>query len=246
MQKDNETRTWVSSYNFVCLTNIPAMIRDFGPLRNLWEGGGQGEKIVSLIKPFWVGYRKDWQRSSMDSLLKRMAMIRVNQSIGGTKVDAMDVCASTDNEDSDLDEDEEDLEQVFTHRGKLFHRYKNLQAVQSNFLNRKPLSVVQLPVGTFVCVLCDGTSIELVCGEFDEIIAGACYHHWSIGDASQQRPNLVVHYRFKYCLLLPKLSKAGMPSSNSNPLFTLIDSEWNEIQPDRLLGKPKVPGARYT
>ena len=71
LRTEKDTPTWISSYNFVCLLNIPKMIRDFGPLRNLWEGGGQREKIVSLIQPSWVGYRKNWQANSMDSLLKK-------------------------------------------------------------------------------------------------------------------------------------------------------------------------------
>jgi hypothetical protein len=35
-----------------------AVLRDFGPIRNLWEGGGQGEKIIGLLKPSWFGFRK--------------------------------------------------------------------------------------------------------------------------------------------------------------------------------------------
>ena len=50
--------TWITSYNFICLTNLPDMLRDFGPIRNLWEGGGQGEKIIGLLKPSWFGFRK--------------------------------------------------------------------------------------------------------------------------------------------------------------------------------------------
>ena len=37
-----EKPTWLSSYNFICLLNLPGMLRRFGPLRNLWEGGGGG------------------------------------------------------------------------------------------------------------------------------------------------------------------------------------------------------------
>ena len=29
---------WISSCNFVCLLNLPNAMRQFGPLRNLWEG----------------------------------------------------------------------------------------------------------------------------------------------------------------------------------------------------------------
>ncbi len=33
------------------------MLQKFGPIRNLWEGGGQGEKVIGLLKPLWNGYR---------------------------------------------------------------------------------------------------------------------------------------------------------------------------------------------
>jgi hypothetical protein len=40
--KDKPTR--ISSSNFICLINLPRVLEEYGPLRNLWEGGGQGEK----------------------------------------------------------------------------------------------------------------------------------------------------------------------------------------------------------
>jgi hypothetical protein len=40
----SEVPGWITSYNFCSLLNLPSTIREFGPLRNLWEGGGMGEK----------------------------------------------------------------------------------------------------------------------------------------------------------------------------------------------------------
>ncbi len=37
--------------NYVSLLNIPDMMRKFGPLVNLWDGGGKGEKYIQNIKP---------------------------------------------------------------------------------------------------------------------------------------------------------------------------------------------------
>jgi len=58
MRKKDEVPTWISSYNFICLTNIPETMHKFGPIRNYWEGGGMGEKIIQLIKPLWNAIRK--------------------------------------------------------------------------------------------------------------------------------------------------------------------------------------------
>jgi len=48
-----------------------------------------------------------------------------------------------------------------------------------------------------------------------------------------------------YCILLPKLSMHGMPDINDDPIFTLIDSEWKEIQPDATILLPKIAGSHY-
>ena len=71
LRSEKDSHTWITSYIFVCILNIPQMIHDFGPLHNLWEGDGQGENITSHIKPSWVGYRKNWQANAMDCSLKR-------------------------------------------------------------------------------------------------------------------------------------------------------------------------------
>lgn len=42
--------SWISSYNFVCLLNIPQQLIEFGPVKHHWEGGGLGEKIVEVAK----------------------------------------------------------------------------------------------------------------------------------------------------------------------------------------------------
>jgi hypothetical protein len=44
MREENATPTWLTSYNFVCLLNLPTMLATFGPLWKYWEGGGMGEK----------------------------------------------------------------------------------------------------------------------------------------------------------------------------------------------------------
>ena len=53
--------------------------------------------------------------------------------------------------------------------------------------------------------------------------------------------NEVTHY----CILLPKLSMYDLPHKKEEPIYTLIDLEWNNIQPDGLIGLPKFPGAMY-
>ena len=50
------------------LLNISYIIKDVGPLRNLWEGGEIGEKILGSVKDEFNGFRKNW----IEALMKRL------------------------------------------------------------------------------------------------------------------------------------------------------------------------------
>jgi hypothetical protein len=76
MREENATPRWITSYNFVCLLNLPTMLATFGPLHNYWEGGGMDEKIIQQIKPLWNRFCKLWQLHLVEMLLKKMAIDR--------------------------------------------------------------------------------------------------------------------------------------------------------------------------
>ena len=59
------------------LLNLPEVLKKYGPLRNLWEGGGQGERVLSVFKPTWGGYRKNCMPSMLDRMLRQMAIERI-------------------------------------------------------------------------------------------------------------------------------------------------------------------------
>ena len=42
--------TWLSSYNFLSLLNLPGAVEEFGPLRKWFEGKWQGERFVTSVK----------------------------------------------------------------------------------------------------------------------------------------------------------------------------------------------------
>jgi hypothetical protein len=79
IRNEDEKPKWIGCSNFISLLNLPGVMERFGPLRNLWEGGGQGEKILQVIKPSWVGYRKNWHKNIMDAILRDMAMSRIDE-----------------------------------------------------------------------------------------------------------------------------------------------------------------------
>jgi len=88
---------WLTSYNFVSLTNIPRILQQYGPVRNLWEGGGLGEKVIQLMKPSWFGFRKNWPLNMMNKLLKTMALGRIrNNDFSGDEEEDDDDQDTTD------------------------------------------------------------------------------------------------------------------------------------------------------
>jgi hypothetical protein len=49
-QPKKENVTWLNA-NFLCLLNLPEMMKQFGPLSNLYDAGGKGEKMIHEVKP---------------------------------------------------------------------------------------------------------------------------------------------------------------------------------------------------
>jgi hypothetical protein len=81
--------------------------------------------------------------------------------------------------------------------------------------------------------------IEMICGNYIGTIGGAHYHHWSLTN-SQPKSMLARNKVAKYCLLLPKLTTTGLPLASDDPVFTAIDSDWNDIQPTKVMQKPNI------
>ena len=61
---------WISSYNFVCLLNIPDQVKEFGSVFHYWEGSGLGEKIVQVGKKHFHSFRKKWQTNLSKRIIK--------------------------------------------------------------------------------------------------------------------------------------------------------------------------------
>jgi hypothetical protein len=66
--------TWISSYNFLCILNIPNMIRRYGSLRHIWEGGECGEGFIRKVKrELKTGLRNNWRCWVMTNLLRNIS-----------------------------------------------------------------------------------------------------------------------------------------------------------------------------
>ena len=60
---------WLTSYNFLCLLNIPDLMKQYGPIANLWEGGYDGERFSQELKHRLKGGLIDnWHRNLLKKL----------------------------------------------------------------------------------------------------------------------------------------------------------------------------------
>lgn len=53
---ENSNRSYVWYANFLSLLNLPDQIKEFGSVRNYWEG--TRERYIQLVKPFMKNNRK--------------------------------------------------------------------------------------------------------------------------------------------------------------------------------------------
>ena len=158
------------------------------------------------------------------------------------KIDEKSSCTPSCGQD--IEDDMESVDELdinsLNQSQKMVHKYINLEEIRSRFENRKPMSVVCMRNGTFACILRNNTAVELHCKVVHETFCGCWYHKWSI-------PNEIVQHQYTindiahYCLLLPRMTPDGMPTMNNEAIFTLVDSEWMDIQQDKTLKLPKAP-----
>jgi hypothetical protein len=228
-KKDEEPKPkWLTSYNFISLTNIPLILQQYGPVRNLWEGGGLGEKIIQQMKPTWFGFRKNWQVNMMDKLLKSMALGRIRKN---------DIQLMEENEE---DEDYTDEELWVNNSQKLVHLYKSQEDVKIRFHQHEPLSIVITKDNVFACLLPFGIIQELLCSRYHNKKVGANYYVWELGSVTNKSSSHLSANVKHYCLLLPQLfptTESYLTSSEKS--YTLIDSEWNEISLDKTVTVPE-------
>lgn len=127
----------------------------------------------------------------------------------------------------------------------LFKVYKNKGEILRMFQMSYPLSVVRLICGRFYCVCRKDIAVEVKRTEYLETICGASYHKWTVQEQAEHTHAKVESKNIQnYCVMLPKLTKAGVASEF--PIYTLIDSEWNDIQKDGSICLPRIEGATYS
>ena len=71
INEDPTTPSWISQYNMLCLLNLPDTMRKYGHIRNIWEGGSDGEAYLKHVKKQLIsGLVNQWQVWVITNLLK--------------------------------------------------------------------------------------------------------------------------------------------------------------------------------
>ena len=53
------------------------MIREVGPLKNLWEGGDIGGKIQGSVKDELLGFRKNWTKALLERIISQRTIDKI-------------------------------------------------------------------------------------------------------------------------------------------------------------------------
>jgi hypothetical protein len=244
-----EKLTWVRSYNFMSLLNLPEVLRKYGSLRNLWEGGGQGERVLSIVKPTWGGYRKNWMATMLDRMLRQMAIKRiamkpttkqtmdvaagVEQANGNSEGEGNDDCydmPADGNDDGSAAEADQGAQPTQNY-GRNYVNYRSIEIVRRVFKERMPLSVLKLRTGRFVCVIQKMTLVQVIPHirihreDEDDSNPSCNFFCWKLSEDLHNTSSNSEMDITNYCMLLPKLDGLGKPT-----LYAQDDGEHDECQ----------------
>jgi hypothetical protein len=129
---DKETYGWLTSYNFICLLNLPTMMERYGPITNLWEGGMVGEKFSQELKPrLRGGLTRNWHVNVLKDVLKDDALSRMELPTATPEV----------------------KQPVSYIRDGRYVKYKTTLDVITKYNERQPIAVVNFENNIWGCII---------------------------------------------------------------------------------------------
>ena len=212
---------WISSCNFVCLLNLPDAMREFGPLRNLWEGSYQGEGYLRIAKKHMkTGLRGNWTFNTLKKVLQEKSFFHILKKY------------------RDEDISNENTTEVFSGS---FYSYKSRHKAFYDYHNGKPLSVIYFDNNSFGFIFNNGNVfLPIQIDQYIGLINGCHYHYWNFPEENIET-DIMFGKNLNYCLLLPRYLITK--EERHKEQYTLITNNWTEIQEDgsiTLLSFPKI------
>jgi hypothetical protein len=191
-------------------------MRRLGPLRNVWEGGWNGEGFIGVAKPEMVNeMQKNWPGNVTNRVMRKKAFDNVLGYTG------------------------EELSAVEETK-RAMKSYDCWFAVENRFKKGRPLSVVEVTdrFGTrFGCVIGDNRFVPLKWMGYKTTIAGLAYHKWEIGvDTRYMEDSNAAWLEWdevtRCAVMLPMLGREGFKNDFGmleNPIYAIVDSHWNKM-----------------
>lgn len=186
------------------------MARQFGPLRNLWEGGYLGEGYLRKMKPLFrntgaKGFRANWETNLLQSALRDKVL---------------------DNRPNDI---ETSCSQNEDNQRKQFQKYESIFVIKNEIQFKKTLSCVCLHDNTLAFVLKDLSLVKISIAPGALVINNVRYHKIDIEDAITGEPQRCYEDTTKkFAILLPRLTKNGLPKveDREETTYAIVCSDW--------------------
>ena len=189
---------WIQQYNMLCLLNLPDTMRKYGSIRNLWEGGKDGESYLKSVKGHLkAGLVNEWQTWVINNLLKEKIYAEWKSKVPPE-----------------------------TNIRNEIRIYGNHNIAATVFNSGKPISVLAYNNKIYICYRDDsgikGTQIQLS----NKIIYDFDVNYYSI--SLKKKTIMLNEYDIDYVgvLLLPMLTKDGYPIPSNNIKYCYIRSDW--------------------
>ena len=204
MGKKDKQPTWLTQYNFLCLLNIPSVIKQYGYVRNIWEGSLEGEGFLSKYKnELKNGLKPTWQLWTIKNLLQQSVFFKEN------------------------------LEIIKTWKENIAFEcrvYQSNTAMKNIIRNNKPITCVIDDTDKQIYILIYhekkniyGVPIGINWNDYDEL-NGLKYYHKSFID-NLTTMTAEIGSRLIGCILLPRISS----KININNTFCIVYSDWQVV-----------------
>ena len=206
--------------NLTGLLNLPNQMREFGNLRDYWEGGYRGEGILKEIKQLVTqGTYHPWFAKS--ALTKYYKTKTLSMILDG------DFFASDDDDETELEERSNNY--------TMFYRYNNIQTLEGCISDGQPLSGVVLSDDTVCAAVGRNRKMDFYALTIDDdngkFIDSTYYAAVKLGNMVETDTNEhnIVH---EYLVILPHLNEEDgvitYDDGSCDHYYHIVDSNWKE------------------
>ena len=221
-KETNSKPIWILSYSLLNLLNLPDMMRMFGPIRNLWEGGSMGEGILKLIKHNIPSVNVNWHINSTKKFYQQKSLNRLVEQLNEENLHAT--------------ADGTGAKVTFKERASNFHIYGNKQNVINAYHSGQPISII-IDGSNMIYAVVDSDSLSsFTVGNLHSKKMGHVY--FEIGPPELKELSYQNIDIFSFGLMLPFLRETMSEDDELGELgiYTIITSDWKEITDDKTFG----------